>query len=63
MAKKRPSVQKRQREYQKRQREFEKAEKAAEKRKRREAENEAGGATPPAPDPGEDEEPGTRSLE
>ncbi len=46
MARKRPSVQKRQREYQKRQREIEKAEKAAQKRERRENREEVGGSPP-----------------
>ena len=46
MAKKRPSVQKRQREQQKRQREFDKAAKAAQKRERREARRESGGVLP-----------------
>ncbi|MBU0640055.1 MAG: hypothetical protein KKB50_14405 [Planctomycetes bacterium] len=44
MARKRPSVQKRQREYQKRQREIEKAEKAAQKRERRQNREEPGDA-------------------
>ena len=49
MARKRPSVQKRQREHQKRQRELDKAKKAAEKRERRLNRDEAG-VEPPADD-------------
>ena len=59
MARKRPSVQKRQREYLKRQRELEKAEKAAEKRERRQNREELDGS-PPTDDgevsPGSDDE-------
>lgn len=51
MARKRPSVQKRQREYKKRQRELDKAEKAAQKRERRQNCEEPGG--PPPADDGE----------
>ena len=50
MARKRPSVQKRQREHQKRQRELDKAKKAAEKRERR-LNREESGEPPPADDP------------
>jgi hypothetical protein len=46
MAKKRPSVQKRQREYEKRQRERDKAAKAAQKRERRQNRAEAGDSPP-----------------
>ncbi len=49
MARKRPSVQKRQREHQKRQRELDKAAKAAQKRERRQNREEPGGS-PPADD-------------
>ena len=49
MARKRPSVQKRQRELKKRQREVDKAEKAAQKRERRENREEPG-VSPPADD-------------
>ena len=51
MARKRPSVQKRQREYQKRQRELDKAKKAAQKRERRQNREEAEGS--PLADDGE----------
>lgn len=44
MARKRPSVQKRQREHQKRQRELDKAGKAAQKRERRQNREEPGGS-------------------
>jgi len=46
MARKRPSVQKRQREHQKRQRELDKAEKAAQKRERRQNREEPDGSPP-----------------
>ena len=51
MARKRPSVQKRQREHQKRQRELDKAAKAAQKREHRQNREEPGGS--PLADDGE----------
>ncbi|MFH1419045.1 MAG: hypothetical protein ABII12_12270 [Planctomycetota bacterium] len=51
MARKRPSVQKRQREHQKRQREFDKAQRAVQKRERRLNGEEPGGS--PLADDGE----------